>query len=87
MGKVELTEGSRQKLGPRQIVVLRFIEVRDSTIGVRKSGVPSSDWRVIDRLYDLGFLYDVFMPGKGPTYFLTDSGRAALKVSPPCRIG
>jgi hypothetical protein len=77
-----------RKLGSAQRAVLRLINERYSLAGgtrmpagLTKSAMLSSDWRVVDRLTALGLLQDRFVPGEGPTYFITDAGRAAIGVA------
>lgn len=76
---------SPRKLGSAQMSILRLVERRYSLIGgkrtpagITKSKMASSDWRVVDRLASLGLLEERFVPGEGPTYFVTDAGREAI---------
>lgn len=78
---------AERKLGSAQIALLRFINSRYSLVGglrtpvgLTKSAMMSSDWRVVDRLAALGFVEDRFVRGDGPTYFVTDAGRLRLEI-------
>jgi hypothetical protein len=67
------------RLGPTQIAVLRFIESRGK-YGWTKENAPGNEWRVIDRLEQLGLIDNRFIQWQGPTYFINDKGRAATGV-------
>jgi hypothetical protein len=66
-----------RKLGSTQLAVLRHVALQGDK-GITKSDMFGGDWRVIDRLEQLGLVTNRFVRGQGPTYFINDAGRVPL---------
>lgn len=65
-----------KRLGTAQIAILRLIQTFGSTC---KGEMDGRDWRRIDGLEYLGLVQKQFVPGTGMSYFLSATGRDALK--------
>lgn len=68
------------RLGPRQIRLLQ--QLADLPSGLSKGSMLGNDWRVIDRLEELGMVDVSWRHFTWPLYTINHVGRAALASLP-----
>lgn len=72
-----------RKLGSSQLAMLRCAKMFGSV--TKSAFMGGHDWRVIDRLEELGLFECRFVRGEGPTYFLTEAGEHRQADGVQCR--
>lgn len=69
-----------RKLGTAQMGYLDAMAMTPSR-GVSKGDIPGRDWRIIDRLEELGLCRKQWVQLEGECYLITDKGAAVRQAA------